>query len=105
MNVNKIANIIFCFAVLLGIDSLQGEQLNIFPPISSIHKEISRDVCGKNNKTDIVEKPTIPSSFDIYNRIYRDTTYTFEYLNTLSYEELIELIVTLDWWEIDGLFE
>jgi microbial collagenase len=105
MKVKKLANIIFCFAVLLGIDSLQGEQLNIFPPISSIHKEISRDVCGKNNKTDIVEKPTIPSSFDIYNRIHRDTTYTFEYLNTLSYEELIELIVTLDWWEIEGLFE
>ena len=105
MNVKKIANINFCFAILLGINSLEGKQHNILPPISSIHKEISKDECGKNNKTDLVERPVIPSSFDIYNRIHRDTTYTFDYLNTLSYEELIELIVTLDWWEIDGLFE
>ena len=103
--INKTTNLIFCFAILLGIDSLQGEQLNVFPPISSIHKEISRDAYGKNDKTDLVERPVIPFSFDTYNRIDRDTTYTFDYLNTLNYDELIDLIITLDWWEIDGLFE
>ncbi len=105
MNVKKIANIIFCFAVLLGIDSLQGEQLNTFPPSASINKQISRVVCEQNKITDRVEKPIIPSVFDLQSYNFLDTTYTFEYLNTLSYEELIELIVTLDWWEIEGLFE
>ena len=105
MNVKKIANIIFCFAVLLGIDSLQGEQLNTFPPSASINKQISRVVCEQNKITDRVEKPIIPSVFDLQTYNFLDTTYTFEYLNTLSYEELIELIVTLDWWEIEGLFQ
>ena len=105
MKVKKIANIIFCFAVLLGIDSLQGEQLNTFPPSASINKQIRRVVCEQNKITDRVEKPIIPSVFYLQNPILLDTTYTFEYLNTLSYEELIELIVTLDWWEIEGLFE
>ena len=105
MNVKKIANIIFCFAVLLGIDSLQGEQLNTFPPSASINKQISRVVCEQNKITDRVEKPIIPSVFDLQSYNFLDTTYTFEYLNTLSYEELIELIVTLDWWEIEGLFQ
>ena len=105
MNVKKIANIIFCFAVLLGIDFLQGEQLNTFPPSASINKQISRVVCEQNKITDRVEKPIIPSVFDLQTYNFLDTTYTFEYLNTLSYEELIELIVTLDWWEIEGLFE
>ena len=104
MNVKKIANIIFCFAVLLGIDSLQGEQLNTFPPSASINKQISRVVCEQNKITDRVEKPIIPSVFDLQTYNFLDTSYTFEYLNTLSYEELIELIVTLDWWEIEGLF-
>ena len=103
--INKTTNLIFCLTLQLGIDSLQGEQLNKFPPISSIHKEISRDACGKNDKMDLVERPVIPFSFDTYNRIDRDTTYTFDYLNTLNYDELIDLITTLDWWEIDGLFE
>ena len=105
MNVKKIANIIFCFAVLLGIDSLQGKQLNTFPPSASINKQISRVVCEQNKITDRVEKPIIPSVFDLQTYNFLDTTYTFEYLNTLSYEELIELIVTLDWWEIEGLFQ
>ena len=103
--INKITTGIFCLVFLLNIDSLQGEQLYMFPPISSIHENISRDVCGKNNKTIIVEKPTLPSIFDLQHRNNRDTTYTFDYLITLNYDELIDLIVTLDWWEISGLFE
>ena len=89
MNVKKIANINFCFAILLGINSLEGKQHNILPPISSIHKEISKDECGKNNKTDLVERPVIPSFFVTYSRIDRDTTYTFDldtgYTNISSY--------------------
>ena len=102
---NKTTNLIFCLSFLLWINSLEGKQHNISPPISSIHKEISKDECGKNNKTDLVERPAIPTAFITYSHIDRDTTYTFDYLNTLNYDELIDLIVTLDWWEIDGLFQ
>jgi microbial collagenase len=92
-------------AILLGNNSLEGKQNNIIPPISSIHKEIGNDICSNNIKTNLVERPEVPSSFVTYSRIDRDTTYTFDYLNTLNYDELIDLIVTLYWVEIEGLFE
>ena len=32
-------------------------------------------------------------------------SYTFAELNALSYPDLIDLVVTLDWWDIEGIFE
>ncbi|MBC8197062.1 MAG: collagenase [Candidatus Marinimicrobia bacterium] len=46
-----------------------------------------------------------PPSPKIESRINNSRNYSFEELNNLGFEELIELIVTLEWWEIEGLFE
>ena len=41
----------------------------------------------------------------IEQEITNSRNYSFEELNNLEFDELINLIVTLEWWEIDGLFE
>ena len=45
-------------------------------------------------------KPIIQNNHDNQSR----PDYTIEYLNTLSYSELIDLLVSIEWSDIDGLW-
>ena len=46
-------------------------------------------------------KPIIHNNHDNQSR----PDYTIEYLNTLSYSELIDLLVSIEWSDIDGLWD
>lgn len=56
----------------------------------------------------LAEPPGLPREaiVELASRAARGARgYTFAGLNAISNEELVALLVTIDWWEIDGLFE
>jgi len=93
--------IIICIGVILGAPS------DIQPPAGSSDSH-SDNYCSRGIKLKNINKQKPNRLILIYESERKDFStrnYTFEELNELEFDELIDLIVTLEWWEIDGLFE
>ena len=93
--------IIICIGVILGAPS------DIQPPAGSSDSH-SDNYCSRGIKLKDINKQKPNRLILIYESERKDFStrnYTFEELNELEFDELIDLIVTLEWWEIDGLFE
>ena len=93
--------IIICIGVILGAPS------DIQPPAGSSDSH-SDNYCSRGIKLKNINKQK-PNRFNLISeperKDFSTRNYTFEELNELEFDELIDLIVTLEWWEIDGLFE
>ncbi len=78
------------------------------PPLGELDYQ-SDQYCSKAIPQDqqFSRKPApFPTQITEINRSHTESrNYTFEELNAMDFDELINLIVTLEWWEIDGLFE
>lgn len=96
---NLIYIICFNFAFTLSQD--------LIAPVGSDMKSEIQNCSRKNlESVNFSKKPnSIPQNHLLENRNHNTRNYSFEDLNSLSFEDLINLIVTLEWWEIDGLFE
>ena len=97
--------ICICTGIILG------SSVNIYPPTEANQYQkntyCSRINYGYNKLFNFIEsfnKPIGKSPIiENYENQYRPD-YTIEYLNTLSYSELIDLLVTIEWYDIDGLW-
>ena len=93
--------IIICIGIIFGVPS------DIQPPAGSSDSH-SDNYCSRGIKLKNINKQK-PNRFNLISeperKDFSTRNYTFEELNELEFDELIDLIVTLEWWEIDGLFE
>mgnify|MGYP001238456466 CR=1 FL=1 len=97
--------ICICTGIILG------SSVNIYPPTEANQYQkntyCSRINHGYDKLFNFIEsfnKPIGKSPIiENYENQYRPD-YTIEYLNTLSYSELIDLLVTIEWYDIDGLW-
>ena len=84
-----------------------GFNENLQPPQCRIEFQYDH-YCSRSldqkNKTHHKNNPFQQNQI-VEQQITNSRNYSFEELNNLEFDELIDLIITLEWWEIDGLFE
>jgi microbial collagenase len=93
--------------IIIFLGLMFANPTQYYSPTGKI-ETYSNSYCSNTNYKDkqIVRKPNSIHKKNGEINIYHNTrNYSFDELNSMSFEDLIELIVTLEWWEIDGLFE
>ena len=95
------------FLFISGISFCLGSFQDFQPPLGKIEIQFDH-YCSRSteqSKADNLKKNLLPKNPIIGTGITNNRNYTFEEFNNLEYDDLINIIVTLEWWDIDGLFE
>ena len=89
-----------------------GERMSLPEPAGALTDIVASDATVRaglpeDRAADIVRPSGLPREaiLELASRAASGSRgYTFADLNAMSFEDLVALLITIDWWEIDGLF-